>query len=110
MIKSIIVLLAVCVCYAPAEARTLAGGKLRRYHTMEAYYAARRHHHHRSDSVADLPRRRTIPFGLGVGPVPYQYAVGNVTAVLDGSEYHQYDRFCQPLTLQYMQANLRRWQ
>jgi hypothetical protein len=84
----------------------------KRFHTMGAYYAylksrssARGEHSHRrdvresSDTAVTAKPGRMQP----TAPVPYQYAIGNAVAnTMNGSLSTFDDRFCQPMTLQYL--------
>lgn len=87
----------------------------RRFHTMEAYRAYRDHRHGHSDTgrrSSDIhsTHQPSTSWTEDVLAVPYQYAVGNINGVLDGSFFGHSDRFCQPLTLQYLNANARMWE
>lgn len=92
--------------------------------SLEGYYASRRdvsrnkrsvrssrsrHHSSRADnskpSVSQDTAEHQEQGALGAkAPVPFVYVIGNVIAdTLSGALSSPHDRFCQPITLQYLQ-------
>ena len=82
----------------------------KRFHTLEAYYA-----HIRANGGSHVSKhsRRTVvrqaynwddtTWEILPAPVPYQYAIGNsIGSILGGALSDANDRFCQPMTLEYL--------